>query len=306
MKCSNPEPPKTSVDCLRQIDPMLIVNNRYFMSQNLFIAIPVWLPIVDGKIIVEQPVSALRQGKAEVPVIFGDTKNEGWIFLLRDVGQLPPAPPIYSAKRYKATVFSLWKRRAVDKIFSNPDYAPNVGGENEGKLGKLLTDAWFVCPNRYGLSGPNTIERWAYRFEKLASFVFPYSPACAKGVVCHGSDLPYWFGSFNQSLDEFKVYPGSPKPPNQPELRLSAVMNRFLGCYARTSDPNGAGGCGPVPWPNFTSQENLRIGFASKLSLIQDYSGANCELWDEIGYVDNYIGWSPETAAAEDQPLRLW
>jgi carboxylesterase type B len=140
-----------------------------------------------------------------------------------------------------------------------------------------VTDYVFQCSSRAAsraLAKHNNDQTWLYRFDHAFSFGpkawGPDYSYCAH-EVCHGGDLPFWFGSAPYQGDVWSAG----------ESLLAEQMQVFLGNFVATHSPN-TGRQPPGYWPPAVHAINsTNIVFRTpQLMIDTNYNHINCNFWD--------------------------
>ncbi len=225
-----------------------------------------WAPVVDGEVVVEQPLKAMSEGELTKPILIGTNRNEGVLFV--EKGKAAIKQKTISDVDYKLMVDFIFRDRKIAKKLY--EKYPPTGGDNTFVASKVITNYLFTCPSLLTASdsSPNT---WSYQFDHVSSFnIWPNTPDCADNV-CHGEELPYVFHSAENRGYKFTVN----------EDQLSNLMVGYWTNFAKELNPSHS----ENNWPQF-EPDALNLIFVTPLSAISAKSdlGANCEFWDSVGY----------------------
>jgi len=234
-----------------------------------------WCPAIDGKIIPDQPITLMQEGKLNknVTIAFGTNQNETDSFI----------PDI--------EVTSLMYKEFVQLIYTNYSeevlamYPPN-GRQSRSVFTLMTTDYTFTCPTR--ASARYFQENGAKTF--LYQFLYPPpndpingSDQC-KGQVCHGSELPFVFHSWSFIN----------ATANSDEINLSwsiiqywndIITNRNLGGSSVSGSGNSKLAAPNPSWPAYNSTINASLDLNVPVSVITNYRSQYCDFWDSIGYI---------------------
>jgi para-nitrobenzyl esterase len=189
-------------------------------------------PMVDGKIVAEEPETAFRAGRqAKVPYMIGANN--------REFGFMPLPPQ---------AVDGMLARFGADKDKVVAAYDP----EKTGKMGEvgvgLASDGAMVEPARLlarlaSAAGQPTFE---YRFS--------YVPSSMRKDVAgalHATEIPFVFETVRAK------YGAATTPEDE---ALAAAANAYWVAFARTGDPNGDG---RPKWPAYTENSDVVMDFAT-------------------------------------------
>lgn len=220
-----------------------------------------WAPIVDGDLIVGQPVDlAMTQG-TDLPVLLGVTKDEGTFFMAGG----PDAKPItdFGYSFFISTMFGSANLRTILASY------PRTGtGDNREQVIRIANDYIFQCPNR-AVAEAATSPTYYYQFEHRPDFnLLPSIPRCAD-EACHGDELPFLFDS------------GVGKASfSEEEQALADSIADYWGSFVRgLHDPNLSG---QAYWPDVRASGEYQV-LAVPISTATLDPRA-CELWDGLGY----------------------
>ena len=187
-------------------------------------------PMVDGKIVTEEPETAFRAGRqAKVPYLVG-ANNREFGFM--------PLPP--------AAVDGMLARFGADKDKVVAAYDPDQSGKM-GEVGVgLMSDGAMVEPARLlarlaSASGQPTFE---YRFSYVASSI----RSDTKGAL-HATEIPFVFETVPAKYGEAKT---------AEDESIAAAMNGYWVSFARTGDPNGEG---RPKWPAYSAKDDILMDF---------------------------------------------
>jgi carboxylesterase type B len=223
----------------------------------------VWAPVVDGALVVSEPVAAAEQGALDLPAIIGTNANEGTVF----VAALAAATGgVVKPAAYEA---------ALDFLFGKDDAAEIIAlygldpVNNFDNLSRITGDYLFGCANRW-VALQATDDVHLYEFRETSVNLWPDVPACA-GEACHSDELPFVF-HVDQPLG-FTF--------DAAQARLSDEMVAYWGALATRRTPEAPG----LPtWPAFTPDglEYLILDTPALSTAVDPIP--NCGFWDTIGY----------------------
>ncbi len=198
------------------------------LRQGLAAFLP-WAPVVDGRLVVGQPLRAALDGGVTKPLLLGTNGSEGTVFFANDapigvLGYDALAKLIVGEGRAGALA---WR------------YPPSLFGDNTQQVIRAAGDGLFVCPTR-AVARAARAPAYLYHFDHRSSFnLWADIGQCSKDA-CHGAELPFVFGTAGGKMAFLPA-----------ERRLSDAMMAAWGAFVRGGDPAAAGA--KSGWPRFDS-----------------------------------------------------
>ncbi|CAG7930658.1 unnamed protein product [Penicillium olsonii] len=249
---------------------------------------PEFWPIVDGKVIKENP---LTRG-AQVPTVFGFNQLEG---ALDAIGKWPSPKLIanLTAADYKNFLRGDWGAAAstIEKYypFSEFESAVKKLGLSAGSavfeaVARVLTDAHFKCPTYESAvaSARNGHPVWAYEFTHNSTCAWLDTLTALGDDVsfigaAHTAELPFVFGNMNFT------YPSKNYTCNssQAEQSMSKEMISLWTAMAEEGKPS----TDAIQWPEFkitTSGANTPGMIFGNSSTAGPIDFSVCKLWAQI------------------------
>jgi para-nitrobenzyl esterase len=185
-------------------------------------------PILDGKIVVENPDQAYRAGRqAKVPVMIGANSADIGFSFARNMDELLTP---YGARREKA--------RAV--------YDPAGSGDVRAVGARMTMDKLMVEPARLTaqLIAAQGLPAYEYRFSYVASSMRSQWPG-----ALHATEIPFVFDTVAAKYG---------KDLTAEDEATARAANAYWANFARTGDPNGAG----LPhWPAYQGKTDQIMDF---------------------------------------------
>jgi para-nitrobenzyl esterase len=176
--------------------------------------------VVDGRLLKESPLSALRKAGLPVPLIIGFNSDEGAVLSL------------VNAKPDEVIKYLGGDRPAVREAYASLADKPDEFART------LFRDVKFAVPSRAVASvGTPSAPAWLYRFDYV-----PVARRAPGTGVTHSGELQYVFGVADQP------YFGLDKPTRPVDLTSAerAVAAGISGCwaaFAKTRDPSSGAYC---------------------------------------------------------------
>ncbi|MBU1671525.1 MAG: carboxylesterase family protein [Actinobacteria bacterium] len=208
-------------------------------------------PVIDGWLLPGNPVSQIAQGNVhDLPLLVGANANEANLFLegMTVTGD--------SFEKIVNLVFGEYSNEVIDMF---------PLGENEDAatiLSELFTVNEFIAPARFLAESFGSLQSnsYLYNFSRVA----PGNPLGA----CHGSEIPYVFGNFDQALGYTDA-----------DHRLSRTIMSYWTAFARTGNPNRNG----LPeWPPYSKEEDKLLQFGETISANKGLYSEACDLAERI------------------------
>jgi para-nitrobenzyl esterase len=187
-------------------------------------------PMIDGKIVVEEPETAFRAGRqAHIPYLLGANN--------REFGFMPLPPQ--AVERMLARFGP-----ARDQVVAAYDPA-KTGNMGEVGIG-LMSDGAMVEPARLlaRLASAAGQPTYLYRFSYVASSLRKDT----KGAL-HATEIPFVFETVRAK------YGDATTPEDE---AIAAAANAYWVAFARTGDPNGDG---RPKWPAYSAKDDVIMDF---------------------------------------------
>ncbi len=210
--------------------------------------------VVDGDFLTDQPRTLFKNGStAKAPYLLGSNNDEDMLFEL-NVPPVTDQPGLTAAIAQDfgdagATLATLYPLSEFDAGYPNPFQAA---------LTRMKSDQMLIC-NTYDsaqLSAGQGVPAYTYNFDISAA---PYLGAC------HGSELPYVFGT------------GTQLTAGSQQAAASALMERYWTHFASSGNPTG--GSDPA-WPSFSASSNQRMQFTLQgPSVVSNFHATECAYW---------------------------
>jgi para-nitrobenzyl esterase len=213
-----------------------------------------WVANVDGDVLVETPLSALRAGRHNhVPFAIGSNSEEAALFLSSAV--------ILTCDQYAANVTQIFGTSAASVLQEYPcaSYATPKAAEVD-----LSTDMFFTCGARRAARAAADAH-----VAPVFRYYFTHQTSSILGTgAFHSSELPYVFDTFTAVGSN----------PSAAELMLSAGMQDAWGAFARDGNPGAVNG---TVWPAYDANETSII-LDTTISTVDGLKDAHCDFWDQF------------------------
>jgi para-nitrobenzyl esterase len=188
-------------------------------------------PMIDGKIVAEEPETAFRAGRqARIPYLVG-ANNREFGFM--------PLPP--------AAVERMLARFGAEKEKVLAAYDPGKTGDM-GEVGVgVMSDGAMVEPARLlaRLASAAGQPTFAYRFSYVASSL----RKDVKGAL-HATEIPFVFETVRAKYGDATT---------AEDEAIASAINAYWVAFARTGDPNGDA---RPRWPAYTEKDDVIMDFA--------------------------------------------
>jgi acetylcholinesterase/cholinesterase len=220
-----------------------------------------WAPIVDGDLVVGQPVDLAIGHGTDLPVLLGVNAHEGTVFMAGE----PGADPItdFGYTLFISTMFGSDNLRTVME-----DYPRTGTGDNRDQVIEIANDYIFQCANRavaLAATGPT----YYYQYEHPGSFNMQPAVGRCADEACHADELPFVFhsGVGDAAFTEDETLLAS---------SVASYWGRFVGGL---HDPSLAG---LARWPDVRAAGEYQVLAVPVSTSVLDPRA--CELWDALGY----------------------
>jgi len=211
--------------------------------------------VIDGQIAPQTVAEAFAKGEqAHVPFLLGGNSYESSLFPL--VIRYP-GPTLSRFGPYRDRVVALYG-----------------GSESAKTAADVTTDAQITEPNRY------LARQMAASGQPVFVYHFSYLPASDRGAALgasHGAEVAYVFATLpTQPLN----YGGRTYPAAAPEdLKVSDAMIAYWVAFAKTGDPDSAGG---PAWPRYSASNDQILEFGvDGVNVRQDFEKDRLDLLEQ-------------------------
>jgi para-nitrobenzyl esterase len=243
--------------CMRETSPEVILSGS------------VTEPIVDGSVLVETTPSAFKNGRFNrVPFMPGSTHDEGTVFVA--FGYDLAGNPI-TASNFATIAANSFGVPGTDVLAhyplanyptpsqamaaANGDYHMFCGAmQDADNVAKYVSETYF-----YDWDDPTPASP--------ASFVHGYPPfdPLIDMRAAHSLDITYWMGLI------------LPEDATPSRVGLSEAMMTYLGNFARTGNPNGAG---LTTWPRYDASTRNVLHLSYPIAAGYDaFAAHQCGFW---------------------------
>lgn len=252
-------------------------------KDTLFINFLPFAPLVEkGGELPDQPLNLMMRGEMQsVPMLSGSMYDEGQLF----VYELFTKP--MSKLSYHSTldvVFGRAAKKIKDAYPMDVEGTPPDNSDGRNAFNVLATDLLFYCPLRNVTRGYQSVlgaaatPTYLYRFKHVLSFDCwgPDYPFC-KGVVCHGSELPFVWNVFSDGVITYDH--------TASETKLAADMGTAWANFIAGGNPNGPGVS--MKFPLYDGSQDPEVVLDEPdFSEVAHARTAYCDMWDQLGYLN--------------------
>ncbi|KAI0834807.1 alpha/beta-hydrolase [Hypoxylon sp. FL0890] len=275
MNCST-----SDLSCLRSADTSTIQNAVSAMPGPSVVTVntalinngtrSAWTPLVDGKLIKEQPSTS----GVKVPSIVGSNANEGSLFVLEAYREAALLNQVNQSEYDAFLIYNFGPLAArVNETYS---VTSTFNGSVVKAMEAVDTDVSFRCPAYRALKTAEAhgVPVWSYRFAHVPSCPW-YAEIEAAWIpalgVTHTSEIPFVF-NFTTGLPP----PDGNCTFSQSEQTMAHDMSRAWTNMADVGRPGDQS-----TWPAWTSNGSIGAVFGNGMAVgVVDY--VSCGFWDEI------------------------
>lgn len=243
-----------------------------------------WGPVIDGKVVLENPLKAYRDGKFQKkPIMLGTVTEEGRVYIWEAFGSKPTKLEVDA---FFGLIFGVETAAEIFKMYNFTDF-----DDLREPMSTAATDYVFACPTinasrLISLDDQNNFPVYHYIFDHALSFSTVWGPNYTEcyGHVCHGSELPFVFRSI--SLRNYTF--------TKDEEKLADSITNYWGNFAYTGNPNNNNWKRKtknqkqdfLKWPTYDNKSGWQgMLFQSTGNKIQSsYKEKFCQYFNTIGY----------------------
>jgi len=200
---------------------------------------------------------------ADVPSVFGWTKDEGTLFVL-----LAEQTGITADEaRYDSTLLTIAMNEGVDPDLVRAQYPLSAYTDPGAAVAAILGDANLICPSRRATRSIAAagVEIRAYRFDYPdAGFQLPSSRELG---AFHSGEIQFIFG--HPSMIGQRSFRGDDEPLNE-------AMSAYWANFAKGSDAPA----GQPSWPDFAAPDFTSLVFDRVIVPADNLNADACALWD--------------------------
>jgi para-nitrobenzyl esterase len=238
-------------------------------------------PVVDGNVLPEPPLHAIRSGSAKnVALLLGTTKDEArlWTLYDRNFGETNP------------NAWVRWFRRinAPDDATMRAAYSVNRPGASCREITLvILGDILFRLPLI------RVAEAQANHRSDTRMYLFGWETPMFDGRLGspHAVELPFVFG--NLDANGVREFIGDDPEREAERLALSKAVQGAWIAFARTGNPSHAG----LPsWPTYEPKNRMTLVFDQSCVIQSDPQATERAVWEGVPF-------DGVTPSIEDLPL---
>jgi para-nitrobenzyl esterase len=221
-------------------------------------------PVIDGVLLPQAPIDAIRQGSAaDVALVAGTTEEEWKLFHLMERAGGP-----MNRERLRGRVARAVGDRADDVIDIYRAEAPDAS----------IDDLWCAIATDWVFRIPaiRLTEAQANHQPSTYSYVFTYRSTAFDGVLgaCHAVEVPFAFDNVDRRGVEFFL-----GHVDGDTRTLSTAMSAAWTAMARTGAPSHDG----IPaWPAYSVDSRQVMELGPTIRVLDDPGGAAREVWQEL------------------------
>lgn len=257
-----------------------------------------WGPIVDGRVLVEQPADSFDSGDFnQVPTIVGFTSGEARLFVW--LGEIAEEPLVVTAENYESLVASFLGGDTELAALAVAQYPLNEFSEPAEALAAVATDTIFRCPGKQEAAQISRFvpETYLFQFEypdarfQLESVLFLLDAELpAYGLEAfHSADIPYVFG-YDPLLEiDFMSFNASISPWESGTMDEALWLDTlgYVTRFAATGDPNAAGA---AEWPTYDPDSDEHLVLDVPITASSGAAGLCESFWNGTTYLSAPLG----------------
>ena len=221
-------------------------------------------PVVDGVVLPEAPIEAIRAGSAaNVSLLAGTTAEEWKLFSVMERAA-GPMDDAHLRRRLEKAVGD----RADDVIATYRDESP--GASNEDLWSTIATDWVFRIPAVRLLEAQSRHQRSTY------SYVFSYKSTAFDGALgaSHAVEIPFAFDNVDQRGVSFFL-----GAVDDGTRALSTAVSRAWTAMAHNGSPEHDG----IPsWPAYSEASRQVMELGPTIRVLDDPGRGPRQLWSEL------------------------
>ncbi len=229
-------------------------------------------PVVDGKILPEDPLKALNNGYAgDIPLLIGTNQDEMKFYH----ALLPNLPDLDSKGLFNRT------NRIIKDLGHNEDKINRlIENYNEAREGKLPTDPQEILDAIltdvvFRIITIRIAEAQRQHQPNTYTYMFTWPSPMMRGKlgVPHAIDVPFVFGSLD--IPGTEVYCGKGKDA---EILSEKVMDSWIA-FARTGNPNNEN---ITEWPSYDVSKRATMLLGKETKVVYAPFDKERAAWDDI------------------------
>ncbi|RDW58233.1 carboxylic ester hydrolase-11 [Coleophoma cylindrospora] len=273
--CSNAT---NTLKCLRSVDVALL------QSKNIYVPTPggaggnpvfMYSNVIDGNFTPDYTYNMFATGQfLRVPVIFGDTTNEGTIFAPKNISSVSEMNDFLRNNFVRLTDSQLAK---INQFYPKAEQFPD-----SGPYWRAAANAYgemrYNCPGiaistAYDDAGVE--ESWLYHY----NVIDPADNASGDGVS-HTIEVVAVWGT------EYIAKSTPPASYYTTNKFITPVLQGYWTSFIRSKNPNTYRLNGTAEWKRFSREEKARILFqtnATRMEVVPDDQKARCQYVSGIG-----------------------
>jgi acetylcholinesterase/cholinesterase len=218
-----------------------------------------WAPVLDGELVVQQPLEAVHAGQLTKPLLLGSNTQEATLFC-----ESPQAPAL--GRTGLRLLLGLILGR-TNLGLADTHYGKTA---DDSEANRIITDYLFTCSSR-AVAAASQASVYLYEFTHVPAFNINPGTASCNEESCHNAELMFVFHSSAAGAELTAT-----------EAQLSRQMMRYWGRFASALHNPSLGNLDAPEWPEFNGT-GARLVLDSAIQVSHDVP-AICEMWDGVGY----------------------
>jgi para-nitrobenzyl esterase len=227
--------------------------------------VAVFSPTIDGDILPEHPMQALRAGRgAQVPLVIGTNRDESSLFV-HSRNPIIPNTEERVQELVEGTDPDAWQR--IARLYRDDLGGTKAAWAAAGGDGVFRVPSIEVAESHRASGNPT----WMYRYDHAS----PLLRAIGLGAA-HGTELPYLFGTFTTPLGRIVASTDSRRTRD----RIASVLQGSWTSFVRDGVPSHEG----WSWPEYDADQRKTLAIDRTSRVLRDPDAEARQAWSGVVY----------------------